>query len=528
MYESFFQLEKTPFSTVPDPNCVHLVGQHADAISGLTYGVMCRKGYLLLTGEAGLGKTTAVVAMEQCLNDANVQLSMVLNPILTGPEFLEMVLLNFGFEQIPASKAQRLKMLQNFLIRSDQEGKISALVVDEAHKLSADLLEEIRLLGNLEASDHKLLQIVLVGQDELNERLNLPDLWQLKQRMVVRMSLRRLDRYESEQYLRFRWRKAGGSEDLPFTDEAIDTIAAWSLGIPRLINAICDNALLIAFSASTTTVDAALIREACGELQLRPPAKKGFRMPPAPNPFLPQGPIAVPVVRDAGPQFWQYSSPSIYSSPTVREKAAQFVADDRGGIPYTALVTNQPLDHRQRNVLIGIAVAAVVVLSVYLLQVRSTAGSSPGPAAVAESAPREPAHATAAEPQPTVPFTKAPVASSTPPAASPEPRPASTTSESAPAQFTVGGEEQQANLIEKVPLALPPLSGRVPIQGNVRLIAVIGTNGAVKNLKVIGGTPELIQPALDAVAQWRYRPLLVNGEPVEVVTEIDVDAPSGN
>ena len=283
MYEKFFQLEKTPFSTVPDPNCVHLVGQHADAISGLAYGVMSRKGYLVLTGEAGLGKTTALGAMAHLLGDSNVQLSMILNPILTAPEFLEMVLLNFGFQQVPASKARRLKMLHEFLIRSDKEGKTSALIVDEAHKLSVESLEEIRMLGNFEASGHKLLQIVMVGQDELNDRLNLPELWQLKQRMVIRMSLNRLDRDAVEQYLRFRWGKAGGGAPIPFTEAAIDAIAAWSHGIPRLVNAICDNALLIAFSAATQTVDANLIREACIELDLSTPTLKVRLRTPEPT-----------------------------------------------------------------------------------------------------------------------------------------------------------------------------------------------------------------------------------------------------
>jgi general secretion pathway protein A len=123
MYERFFQLEKTPFSTVPDPNCVHLVGQHADAIGGLLFGVLSRKGYLVLTGEAGLGKTTALGAMAHLMADSNVKTSIILNPILTGPEFMEMIMLNFGFTQIPASKAQRLKILQDFLIQSDAEGK---------------------------------------------------------------------------------------------------------------------------------------------------------------------------------------------------------------------------------------------------------------------------------------------------------------------------------------------------------------------------------------------------------------------
>src|SRR5665213_460169 len=317
MYEKFFHLEKTPFSTVPDPNCVHLVGQHADAISGLVFGVLSRKGYLVLTGEAGLGKTTALGAMSHLLIDANVQSSLILNPILTAPEFMEMVMLNFGFKQIPESKAQRLRMLQDFLVASDQEGKVSALIVDEAHKLSADLLEEIRLLGNFEAADHKLLQIVLVGQDELNQRLNLPELWQLKQRMALRMTLHRLDRDAVKQYVRFRWGKAGGADPMPFTDQAIDAIAGWSHGIPRLINAICDNALLIAFSETAQFVDVSQVRDACSELDLPTPAVKARLRPiPVPAPTLqavPQpGPVAVESPTQLSvPSFWEDSRPSL-------------------------------------------------------------------------------------------------------------------------------------------------------------------------------------------------------------------------
>ena len=268
MYEKFFQLEKTPFSTVPNPECVYFAGQHADAIGGLVFGVLSRKGYLVLTGEAGLGKTTALSAMSHLMGQSSVQTSLILNPILTGPEFMEMALLNFGFKEIPVSKAQRLKMFQDFLIRSDAEGKVTALVIDEAHKLSAELLEEIRLLGNFEASDHKLLQMVLVGQPELNDRLNLPELWQLKQRIAIRMSLARMDRETVADYLIFRWSKASATGPMPFTEGAIDAIATWSKGIPRLINAICDNALLIAFSDATRVVEVRHIREACKELDL--------------------------------------------------------------------------------------------------------------------------------------------------------------------------------------------------------------------------------------------------------------------
>jgi general secretion pathway protein A len=311
MYEKFFGLEKTPFSMVPDPNCVHLTAQHGDAISGLVFGIMERRGYLLLTGEAGLGKTTALGALSQLVAGSNVRSSLIFNPTLAGPEFLEMVLLNFGFQQIPSSKAQRLKMLQEFLVRSDIEGTISALIVDEAHKLSAELLEEVRLLGNFEASDHKLLQIVLAGQNELVDRLNLPELWQLKQRIAIRMSLKRLDRHAVEEYIKFRWGKAGGKSNFPFTNSAVEAIANWSGGVPRLINGICDNALLIAFSQVTHTVDVPQVREACGELDLPTTASVVHAEPPVPiRPALRPVP---PPKRDLPPDILEPERPVLSS-----------------------------------------------------------------------------------------------------------------------------------------------------------------------------------------------------------------------
>ena len=280
---------------VPDPGLVHLTSQHADAISGLAFGVMDRKGYLMLTGEPGLGKTTALCALQELLVESNVQASVIFHPTLSGPEFLEMLMMNFGLEQIPASKALRLKMLQAFLVRSDNKGTVSALIVDEAHKLSPELLEEIRLLGNFEASDHKLLQIVLVGQNELQDRLNLPELWQLKQRIAIRLTLRRLDRQQVAEYIQFRWSKAGGASAHPFTSEALDGIHRWSSGIPRVINGICDNALLMAFAESTHTVDLDLVREACIELDLPTPALAARPTSPPPS----ESPAAQPQTAEA-------------------------------------------------------------------------------------------------------------------------------------------------------------------------------------------------------------------------------------
>lgn len=272
MYESFFALTKAPFSVVPDPECIHLTQQHADAISGLAFGVLDRKGYLVLTADAGLGKTTALRALSQLLSESNVVSSVIFAPTLTPSEFLELAMLNFGFRDVPASKAQRLKMLEEFLLRTDGQGRVLALIVDEAHQLSPDLLEEVRLLGNFETGERKLLQIVLVGQNQLRDQLNLPQLWQLKQRIALRLSLQPLDREAVEDYIEFRWGKAGGVDPIPFSREAIDAIALWSTGVPRLINVICDNALLIAFSEINRTVDVETVREACEELSLATPA----------------------------------------------------------------------------------------------------------------------------------------------------------------------------------------------------------------------------------------------------------------
>ena len=301
MYEKYFALTKAPFSLVPDPDCIHLTTQHADAISGLAFGVLERKGYLALTAEAGLGKTTALRALSGVLAESNVASSVIFAPTLTAPEFLELAMLNFGFRDLPQSKAQRLKLLEEFLVRSDAGGKVLALIVDEAHQLSPELLEEVRLLGNFESADRKLLQIVLAGQEQLNDRLNLPELWQLKQRIAIRLSLRRLDREGVGEYIRFRWSKAGGAQPAPFSDASLDGIAAWSNGIPRLINTICDNALLIAFSEMNRLVDIKTVRDACEELSLPTPAfsRNSPSFPGARPLTLPEEPIPVPVSSEA-------------------------------------------------------------------------------------------------------------------------------------------------------------------------------------------------------------------------------------
>jgi general secretion pathway protein A len=196
----------------------------------------------------------------------------MLNPTLTASEFLESVLLDFDIPDVPASKAQRLWKLQEFLARTHQQNRLAVLVIDEAHKLSLEVLEEIRLLGNFESAADKFLQILLLGQSELDDLLNRQDLRQLKQRISLRLYIDRLNGTEVQQYIRFRWAKAGGREAPPFTSDAIAGIIQWSQGIPRIINSICDTALLMAYGDECPLVALNYVRAAAMNLGMADPS----------------------------------------------------------------------------------------------------------------------------------------------------------------------------------------------------------------------------------------------------------------
>jgi general secretion pathway protein A len=282
MYETHFGLEKNPFSMTSDPNCLFMTEQHREAIAGLVYAIRSRKGLLLLTGEVGTGKTTVLSRVVRHLPRNAVQFAVILHPTLTPDEFLEMVMLNLGISGIPASKALRLHKLQKFLLSCHEENKVAALIIDEAHKLSPEVLEEIRLLGNLDAADQKLLQLVLVGQSELDEMMRRAELRQLKQRVALRVSLKALGRAEVHDYLCYRWRYAGG-KSIPFSPDAVTQVIYWSSGIPRLINSLCDQSLLAAFGNGSRVVEAEYVREAARDLDLAPPVAAVKPMPiPAP------------------------------------------------------------------------------------------------------------------------------------------------------------------------------------------------------------------------------------------------------
>jgi general secretion pathway protein A len=288
MYTEFYGLAHSPFNMTPDPAYLYLTKQHREALAGLTYAILDRKGFLVLSGMAGSGKTTLLAWVLQKLPAARIRPSVIFNPTLTRDEFLESIMLNFGMTDIPSSKAQRLWLLQKSLLQAREEGKANVLIIDEAHKLSEELLEEVRLLGNFERAEEKLLQILLVGQSELDDLLNRSELWQLKQRICVRLAIEPLSPNEVESYINHRWRVAGGKTAAPFSPEAIHSIVTASKCIPRLINSICDNALVLAFADGAPIAGTEHTMGAARDLRLDHSAPSE---PEAPAPALAAHPV---------------------------------------------------------------------------------------------------------------------------------------------------------------------------------------------------------------------------------------------
>ena len=266
MYLRHFGLENSPFSLTPDPRFLFLTAKHREALAALLFAVTGRKGFMMMTGDAGTGKTTLVRKLLLSIPATCAQFSVVVNPALTRSEFLECVLMDFGEQDVPSSKALRLSLFQKLLLRAHGEGKTSVLVIDEAHLLTGELIEEVRLLSNIETSEQKLLQIILVGQNELNRVLNLESLRQVKQRIAIKMHIDPLVEPEIRRYLQTRWNRACSQQVLPFAEDAVGLIARASEGIPRVINVICDAALVNAYGTGMKTIGVAQIQEVLRDL----------------------------------------------------------------------------------------------------------------------------------------------------------------------------------------------------------------------------------------------------------------------
>jgi type II secretory pathway predicted ATPase ExeA len=268
MYKKFFGLKENPFNVNPDPRYLFLTQNTKEALACLTYGIQRRRGFILLSGEVGTGKTTLLNKLLSWLQQQKVATSFVFNPGLDTSQFFDYMLADFGLNCGSQLKGQMLLRLNKWLLERYHAGGTAVLIVDEAQNLSAQVLEEIRLLTNLETSKEKLLQIVLSGQPELETKLNRPELRQLRQRITLRCKTQPLTLEETHQYVSSRLRIAGADGRPVFTPEAIETVYTYSRGIPRVINLLCEHGLIIAFAEQKKTVLAEAIQEVAREFQL--------------------------------------------------------------------------------------------------------------------------------------------------------------------------------------------------------------------------------------------------------------------
>jgi general secretion pathway protein A len=262
MYKSFYNLQRNPFEITPDPSFLFPTTRHNEALASLYYGVTSHRGFVVLTGEVGTGKTLL-------LQRRDVAFALIFNPTLSPLEFMRYIARDFGLPVGDKAKDELIHVLNGFLLQRHQKGLTTILVVDEAHHLSSEILEEIRLLTNLETSQQKLLQIILAGQPELDLKLDSHELRQLKQRIALRCHLDPLNATETREYMRRRLQIAGvtGATQI-FSGPAVDAVFNHSRGIPRLINTICENALLSGYAKHAATITSEIIDGVAHDLRL--------------------------------------------------------------------------------------------------------------------------------------------------------------------------------------------------------------------------------------------------------------------
>ena len=267
MYRSFFGIRALPFGSSPDPRFLYVMPQIRETLACLQYGIAARKGFVVMTGEVGTGKTTLLKTVLSTFSKGRVSTAFVFNPRLDVLDFLEFVLTDFGIEPTNRTKSGMLIQLNRWLVERYRDHGVCVIVVDEAQNLSWELLEEIRLLTNLETSSEKLVQIVLSGQPELEEKLRNPVVRQLRQRVSLWCKTRALTAEETQAYVAERLHIAGASEPV-LLPEAIELVHQYSRGIPRLINLICEHALISAYVEQVKPVPARIVEEVSSELDL--------------------------------------------------------------------------------------------------------------------------------------------------------------------------------------------------------------------------------------------------------------------
>jgi len=270
MYKDFYELTRTPFDITPDPSSFFPSPGHKEALANLFYGVVRRKGFTALTGEVGTGKTLLLSCLLGLLKSVQVAVGYIVNTRLAPGEFLRYMVHDLQVPTQAKDKSELLLDFNKYLIERNRRGSTTALVVDEAHALEWDVLEEIRLLGNLETAREKLVQIVLVGQPELDTKLDSPELRQLKQRIMLRCKLEPLRDAETRSYIERRLLAAGAKPDkVSFPDRTVELIYLYSSGIPRVINTICENALVIGCAQRSRVIIPSIIEEVAADFHLK-------------------------------------------------------------------------------------------------------------------------------------------------------------------------------------------------------------------------------------------------------------------
>jgi general secretion pathway protein A len=267
MYSTYFGLQENPFNLTPEPRYLFLSEQYCDALNCLIYGIKEKKGFIMVTGGIGTGKTTICRRLLSSLDDS-VETALIFNTAISELDLLETVLAEFG---IPVDSEKRSKKLyvdalNSFLLNNFRAGKTAVLVIDEAQNLSHSVLEQVRMLSNLETEHEKLIQIILIGQPELNKTMLLPILRQLNERITIRYDLKPLSPQDVRYYIDYRLQVAGGPGSITFTAGALGLIYNFSEGIPRRINALCDRAMLIAYGKGTVKINRRLVKLAVQDI----------------------------------------------------------------------------------------------------------------------------------------------------------------------------------------------------------------------------------------------------------------------
>ncbi len=268
MYKSFYGLKENPFNVNPDPRFLFLTKQIEEALTGLMYGIQTRKGFITLTGEVGTGKTTLINRLLDWLHHRRARTAFLFNSRMNSSQLFDFILAEFDIPCESKSKSQQLLKLNHWLLERYRDGETVVLIIDEAQNLTYPVLEEIRLLTNLETSTEKLLQIVLSGQPELEEKLKLPQLRQLRQRIMLRCRTTPLSEDQTRDYIAERLRIAGASGEPIFSPKTIEAIHVYSMGIPRVINLLCEHSLVNGFVEQQRPIQPKIVEEVAHEFQL--------------------------------------------------------------------------------------------------------------------------------------------------------------------------------------------------------------------------------------------------------------------